>query len=901
MKSRSLVLLGTLLALPLPVSGQTPPPTTSLLANLQFRQLGPTNMGGRVADIAVFEKEPRIFYTATAGGGLWKTVNGGITFQVVFDKGSSGSLGAVAVSQTNPDIVYIGTGEASSRNSVAWGDGVYRSNDGGKTWTHLGLVETRQIAKIAIHPDNPDVAYVAALGNLWGASKERGVYKTTDGGKTWSQVLAVDDRTGAVDLQMDPKRPDTLMAAMWQRVRKPYDFISGGPGSGLYKTTNGGRNWRRVSRGLPAGSPLGRIGISYFRKDPRHLVASVEYKAPPAPAAATAPAPAGQPGAQPRRPVSFNGGGVFRSSDGGETWVKASDLNPRPFYFSMPRQDPVELDRVYLPAINMHVSSDGAKTFEAIRLSVHVDFHAMWINPADPNHLIVGSDGGVAQSRDRGATWEHLNSMPIGQFYAVAYDMRKPYWVYGGLQDNGSWGLPTQTIKGGPGFWDAIGVAGGDGFHVAVDPDDPYTVYAESQGGAAVRVDLKSGAQKGIRPRPPQGETYRYNWSTPIILSPHNPQTLYLGGNRLFRSVNRGDAWTVVSPDLTTNDLAKQSVGKLSVTPEDTGAERHCTIVTISESPLKQGLLYVGTDDGLVQMTHDDGKTWTNLTASIPDLPANTWCSRVLASKFVEGRVYATFDGHRDNDFKPYVFVSEDYGKSWTKLHASLPDWDSIYVICEGERNPDLLFLGSEHSLRVSLDRGLSWTRLNGGVAPAPSAANVGPFSTGAGTAAPVNYFPTVAVHDLKIHRREGDLIVGTHGRSIWTVDVNGLEGLSAETLKSEAAVFAPQNVYRLGLVSGNSWGGDRHFQATNTQPGTTVYYYLRSDAAVPPKIVITDAAGKASQELPGSGKAGLNAVRWNGRIGNRLVEAGDYRVVLKTAEKEYSTSVKVEDAPLAD
>jgi photosystem II stability/assembly factor-like uncharacterized protein len=851
-------------------------------------------MGGRISDIAVYDREPRIFYTAVSGGGLWKTTNGGITFEPVFDKGATGSLGAVAVCQTNPDIVYLGTGEASSRNSVAWGDGVYKSTDGGKTWTHCGLVNTRQIARIAIDPRDPNVAYVAAAGNLWGFGPDRGVYKTSDGGKTWSHVLRLDDRTGAIDLAIDPGNPNHILASMWQRVRKPYDFVAGGPLSGIYKTNDAGKNWQKVTRGLPTRGAMGRIGLSFFRKNPRIVIASVEYREP-EPTGTSRPA-----GTANNQTAQFNGGGVYRSTDGGESWTKSSNLNPRPFYFSTPRQDPSDENRIYLPAINMHYSDDAGKTFKNMRLSVHVDFHAMWIDPNDSNHLITGSDGGVAQSRDRGATWEHLNNLPIGQFYAVAFDMRKPYWVYGGLQDNGSWGFPTQTDKGGPGFWDAVSIAGGDGFHVAVDPTDSYTVYAESQGGAASRLDLRTGAQRGIRPRPPQGETYRFNWSTPFIISPHNPRTLYFGGNKLFKSSNRGDTWTVISPDLTTNDPMKQIVGKLSATPEDTGAERHCTIITISESPMKPGLVYVGTDDGLVHITQDDGKTWTNLTANVPGLPANTWCSRVLASKYVEGRVYATFDGHRGNDFKPYVYVSEDYGKTWKPLHASLPDWDSVYVICEGDKNPNLLFLGSEQSLRVSLDRGQTWTRISGGVNQPATPQATGPFSTGAAARPPV-YLPTVAIHDLVIHPREGDLVIGTHGRSIWLMDVNGLEGLTEENLKKDAAIFSPQNVYRLGHISGLSWSGDRFFHADNTQPGTTVFYYLRTEAKAAPKIVISDPAGKATQELTGSTKPGLNAVRWNGRIGNRLVEAGDYRIVLTVDGKEYTTTVRVEDAPLTN
>ena len=846
-----------------PAEAPTPPdrktkaedgPNWNLLANLIPRSIGPTTVGGRIMNICVYEKEPRIYFVATASGGLWKTENAGITFKPIFDREGSISLGAVAVNPNDPNIIWVGTGEQSSRNSVAWGDGVYKSTDGGKTWKNMGLVETRHISKIVLDPKNPDIAYVGALGRLWGDNPERGVYMTTDGGKTWEQTLKVDEKTGCIDLAMDPKNPRVMLAAMWQRRRYPYDFVSGGPGSGLFKSNDSGRTWKKITQGVPAG-PLGRIGISFYRNDPHIVTATIEYK----------------PGAEEKRPrdggqTARRGGGTFRSTDGGETWTMVNTLNPRPFYFSMPVQDPVDEKRIYIPSDQIDYTDDSGKTFKVMQTSIHPDFHAWWIDPKDNNHMIVGNDGGVYTTFDRGGAWMHNNSLPIGQFYAVAVDMRKPYWIYGGLQDNGSWGVPTQTQHGGVAFFDSVGVGGGDGFHAQVDPTDWATVYTESQGGAFGRYDLR-GNPTG-RVTVPRGAGNRFNWSTPFIISPHNPRTLYLGGHKLFKSVDRGAHWKAISPDLTTDDKSKQKAGQLSVTPENTGAEMHCTIITISESPTKEGLIYVGTDDGLVHVTQDGGVTWTNLTRNIPGLPRNTWCSRVLASKWEENRVYATFDGHRSNDFKPYVFVSEDLGKTWKSLASGLPDYDNVYVIREGEKNSNLLYLGSEMSLRVSLDLGATWTR----------------FRT---------EFPTVAVHDLLVHPRDLDLVIGTHGRSLWTLDVTGLEALDVDAMKISDVILAkPQNILLLGRQPNQAWNGDFVSQVRNSQPGTRIQYWLKAAAKTVSLKVLTP-AGEEISELDATSVAGLNVIPWaSGRVA-----AGDYRVVLTVDGKTYTTSVKVEPA----
>ncbi|MCC7229412.1 MAG: hypothetical protein IT203_03395 [Fimbriimonadaceae bacterium] len=833
-------------------------PWANLLSSLKARSIGPTNMGGRIVDVAVYGAKPQIYYVATASGGLWKTVNGGTTVQPVFQNESTISLGAVAVSQKNADGVWVGSGEGTSRNSVAWGDGVYKSTDGGKTWANMGLKETMHIGRVLIDPRDDNTVYVAALGRLWGPNRERGVYKTTDGGKTWTQTLKVDDSTGAVEIQMNPKKPNELLCAMWTRERKAYDFTSGGPNSGLYKSTDSGKTWKKVTKGLPDG-PLGRIGISYFYSDPKMVVATVEYRPKDA--------------AERQGATQMNGGGIYISKDGGDSWERSSGLNPRPFYFSHPQWDPVDKNRIYVLGVSLHISDDAGKTFRTVQPAIHADNHAFWVDPKDNDTMYIGNDGGFYVSRDRGVKWQHINNIVASQFYGIAFDFRKPYWVYGGLQDNGSWGYPTNTVRGGPSWFDAFNVGGGDGFHVQVDPNDWTTLYSESQGGAASRTDLKKGTGASIRPRTIEGQPpYRWNWSTPIVLSPHNSSTVYIGGNRLFKSVRRGENMVPISPDLTTNDPNKQKPGANSVTPENTGAERHCTIITICESPFRPGLIWVGTDDGLVWVTKNDGTTWENVTANFPDLPANTWCSRVTASKFVEGRCYVTFDGHRNNDFKPYVYVTEDFGKTFAKLSDGLPDFDCTYVIKEGLVNQDLLILGSEMSLRFSMDRGKTWER----------------FQTD---------FPTVAVHDVAIHPRDQDLVIGTHGRGIWTMDISPLEQITADIRAMDAYMFKPQPVYNMGRMAGAPWDGDAVYMGSPSQPGTSLFYWLKAKAS-DVKVSVTDAAGNQITEITGTGNEGLNVVRWNARARGRIADPGDYRAVLKVGTKEYVAAIKVDDGP---
>ena len=626
--------------------------TPEAFKNLTFRCLGPAIMGGRIDDFAVVESNPSIIYAATASGGLWKTINNGTTWEPVFDKEAHSSIGDVTVAPSDPDIVWVGTGEANNRQSSSWGDGVYKSVDGGKTWESVGLKDTHHIGRIVIHPTDPNIVYVAAGGHLWGANQERGVFKTTDGGKTWANTKFINEDTGFTDLAMDLSEPSTLYAAAYQRRRTPAGFNGGGPGSGLYKTTDAGATWTKLTAGLPTGD-AGRIGLDVWRKDSKVVYVTYEHA---------------------------TEGGTYRSDDKGATWTKMSNTNPRPMYYSQIRIDPTNDQRIYILGASWYVSDNGGKTFSNNRfMPIHGDFHALWINPANPNHLIAGSDGGIHFSYDKSKTWDYVNTIPLAQFYEIGFDMRKPYWVYGGLQDNGSWGAPSATLTAlGVTNDEWIKVGGGDGFYAQVDPNDPTTVYVESQNASIQRLNTATSEAKSIRPPAPEGanpERYRYDWNAPIHLSPHNSRKIMLGGNRLFISNDRGDTWGTITPDLTKNiDRSKLPIMGATIQPNvlsgHDGQENYSHIVTLAESPVKEGVIWVGTDDGNVQLSRNNGKTWQNVTEKLTDVPANTYVTRVVASAAQESRAYVTFDGHRNDDFKPYVFVTEDFGGTWQAISS---------------------------------------------------------------------------------------------------------------------------------------------------------------------------------------------------------------------------------------
>jgi len=847
--------------------------TESVINALKWRCIGPANMGGRIDDVAVVENNPHIIYVATASGGVWKTTNNGVTWEPIFDDQITSSIGDITIAPSNPDIVWVGTGEPNNRQSSSWGNGVYKSADGGKTWKNMGLRDSHHIGRIVIHSSNPDIVYVAALGHLWGPNKERGLFKTTDGGKTWINTKFINEDTGFVDVAIDPNSPNTLYAAAYQRRRRGWGFIGGGPGSGLYKTIDGGQTWAQLTEGLPEGV-TGRIGIDIYRSDPNIVYAIIEHKQ----------------------------GGVFCSEDKGLTWKKMSSTNPRPMYYSKIRIDPNNDQRIWVLGASMYVSEDGGKKFQTDYVRrIHSDHHAMWINPANSSHMIVGSDGGIYFSYDRGRTWDFVNSLPLGQFYEIEFDMRKPYYIYGGLQDNGSWGGPSAT-------WYSIGITnedwirigGGDGFYVQVDPSDYATIYAESQNGNLFRFDLNTGESKSIRPMPEdEKETYRFNWNCPILISPHDSNTIYYGGNKLFKSSDRGETW-LASIDLTTQqDQDKLPLmGVLSdknTLSRNDGIAFYGDITTISESPLKKDLLYVGTDDGNLQISRDGGATWKNVLSKVPKMPKYTYVSRVIASRFHEGTACATFDGHRNDDFKAYVYMTNDYGENWKSISSNLPEGSTVNVIREHHRNPNLLFIGTERGAYVSINKGKKWVKMRGN-------------------------FPMVPVDDIAVHPRENDLIFGTHGRSIWVLDdITPLEQLTEEVLASESYLFdiREATIFRPFYHKGSL--GHKVFVGPNPFYGAIISYYLREKVKNGVKIIIEDSQGKKIRELKGSKETGINRITWDlkyeshsrpgggGQMGRFSrargpnVLPGEFKVTLKVSDQEISKTVKVVGDPRLD
>jgi photosystem II stability/assembly factor-like uncharacterized protein len=781
-------------------------------------------MGGRVTGLAVAEGRPSPVYVATASGGLWKTDDGGARWSAVFDREATVSLGDVAVAPSDPSVVWVGTGEANPRNSVSWGDGVYKSTDAGKTWHNMGLRQSGHVGRVVIHPTDPNVVYVAALGLLWGPNKERGLYKTADGGRTWRQVKFLDADTGFVDLVMDAADPETLYAAAY-RVRR--DAFAGnnpavqfGPLAGLYKTADGGKTWRRLTAGLP-DRPLGRCGLCVCRGDPRLLYAVVQTDR----TALRREDEWGQAAQANDRPET---GGLFRSADRGETWEKVNDLCPRPFYFGQVRADPHDGRRVYVLGVRLHVSADGGRTFPDPdgAAAAHADLHALWIDPKDPAHLIAGTDGGVYFTHDRGAHWRHVKALPICQFYAAAVDNGRPYRVYGGLQDNGTWGGPGRThFADGITAADWFNVLGMDGFCCQADPADPDLLYAEGQWGTLRRIKLSTGAASEIRPQPPRSAPeYRFNWNAPLVLSPFDRRTLYFGGNHLFRSADRGDHWEAISPDLTHGRPGRS-------------ADAGHTISAVAASPLRPGLLWAGTDDGRVHVTRNGGADWADVSDRVPGVPRERWVSRLECSHFAEGTAYLAIDRHRHDDRRPYLFRTTDHGSTWRPLTATLPPEGPVYVVREDDRNRDLLFAGTEFGLFVSLDGGAAWHRLRG--------------------------LPTVAVHDLVVQPRERELVVATHGRSLYVVDVAPLEEMTGPVRAAPAHLFAirPAAAYR--PRGSRDPGGGGSYAAPNPPYGVRIDYYLGERAEGPVRLTVTDDDGRTLFTAKGPGEPGLHRLTW--------------------------------------
>jgi photosystem II stability/assembly factor-like uncharacterized protein len=802
----------------------------SMLSNLRFREIGPAVMGGRIDDFAVVESNPSIVYAGTASGGIWKTINGGNTWAPIFDNEAVSTIGDLALAPSDPSILWVGTGEANHRQSSSWGNGVYKTLDGGRTWQYMGLPETHHIGRIVIHPTNPDIVYVAAVGKLWGANKERGVYKTTDGGKNWQQILFVNEDTGINDIAIDTQSPGTLYAASFQRRRTVFGFNGSGPGSALYKTTDGGATWKKLTKGLPydtenAPQPLpataletGRIGITVYRKDPNIVYALVEHA----------------------------NGGTFRSNDKGETWTRMSETNPRPMYYSQIHIDPNNDQRIWTLGAPLYFSEDGGRNYATTRgQRIHSDFHAFWIDPNDSNHILAGSDGGIHQSYDQGRSWDFINTIPLAQFYEIGVDMSKPYKICGGLQDNNTWCGPSMSFNPrGISNSDWYTIGGGDGFYAQPDPNDPDIVYAESQDGNLLRRNTKTGENRSIRPQPADGEKpYRFQWNSPIVISAYNSNTIYYGGNFLFKSTNRGDAWTKVSPDLTT-DVDRNTLPIMGKVPDKNTRSRHDgvqqfpTITSVSESPLDAKVLWAGTDDGNLQVTRDGGTSWKNVVGKVSNLPKGTYVSRVIASKFNAGTAYATFDGHRNGDFKVYVYMTSDFGDNWKSIVSDLPQNNGIAnVIREHPRNANLLFVGTEFGAYVSFDRGGSWTKIKMNL-------------------------PTVPVDDIVIHPRENDLIFGTHGRSIWIMDdITPLEQMNETVVASDLFLFdvRPPTMWRTWSNTGDT--GHKVFMGENPPNGAIINFYLKAPLKdrEQVRISIVDAQGQAVRELTCGRRAAPN------------------------------------------
>jgi photosystem II stability/assembly factor-like uncharacterized protein len=871
---------------------------SSPLSSLRFRNIGPANMSGRIVDIAVNETNPYEFYAASATGGVWKTTDNGVTWSPSFEREATHSVGSIAIDQRNPSVVWVGTGEATNRQSSSWGDGIYKSVDGGKSWTNMGLRESRHIARVAIDPTNSDIVYVAVPGHLWGPNPERGLYKSTDGGRTWQAILQKDEDTGAVDVAIDPTDPRTLYAAMYQRRRAPFGFVGGGPGSALYKSSDGGASWTRLTSGLPSGH-VGRIGISIYRKDPRVVYISLEQ------------------GERYTSSISYAKrlGGIFRSDDKGEHWRHMGDWNPRPAYSSQIRVDPSDQRRIYMVAYSF--SDDSGKTFKEPRQTLHGDDRVVWIDPKDSRHLIKGDDGGVGISYDRGIKWLYVSSLPVSQFYHVSVSTSSPYLVCGGLQDNGSWCGPNRTFST-QGILndDWFRVGGGDGFHNVIDTTDNRTVYSSSQYLGITKVDLRTLESKNVRPTVKEGEGPKLGnwgapppkvgkkippagWNSPFLVSVYDPNTLYAGMAVLWTSRDRGDSWKSLGNPTTGVD--RRTLTIMGQRPEqptlslDDGVSYYPTISALAESPRQRGLLWVGTDDGNLQRSRDGGATWINVISKIAGVPKGTWVAAIAASPHAAGTVYVAFDGHQADDYANYLFRSTDFGETWTSITGDLPPERAIHAVLVDSKNPELIFLGTEFGLYVTLDGGTHWSSLR-------------------------NNMPTVAVNDLVIQSREDDLVLATHGRAIWIMDqITALRELTPAVMKSEAHVFTIGAAEMTRVTSTKAHAGDMIFRGENPPNGAIIDLWSRDGIAAGSKLTIHDLAGTAiaAVDLAASPPREVQRVVWNlrfpqlrapreggdedeggGGLPGRYVDPGSYVARLTLNGQTHSQRFEVREDP---
>jgi len=871
-----LVLVAVLLVAAALPSGQEPRFNQAFFQRLTWRNLGPYRTGAWTTAIAVPESPLTshlyTFYVGTRNGGVWKTTNNGTTFEPVFDAQPSLSIGAIDVAPSDENTVWVGTGESYQARSSYSGDGVYKSTDAGKTWTNMGLRESHHVARIVIHPKNPNVVYVAAMGHLYSTNPERGLFMTEDGGKTWKKSLFVDDKTGVIDLVMSRKDPKVLFAATYELTRKPWDLDIGGPGSGIWKTTDGGRNWTKLGGGLPAGR-LGRVGIDLYQANPNILYAIIENANLRKPTDQEAKRDADRP-----KPGEFViGNEVYRTDDGGRMWKKTHDdtisIGSKAAYsFNILRVDPGDPNHVAVISDAMPNSSDGGKTWQGTSwppkgmfVKAFGDFRALWWDQQNPNRILVGSDGGFYISYDRGKTTDHYMNLPVGEFYAIDADMADPYNVYGGMQDHESWKGPSNSWSGKVNVADWITVGTGDGMYNRVDPTDSRWLYNTSQFGDHKRVDQTQRTMTDIMPRRARDQpTLRWNWNTPLTLSPHNSQILYTGAQVLLRSLNRGDTWQEISPDLTTDDATK-TFGR--------GNIQFCTITTMSESPLAAGVIWIGTDDGKVQITRTNGTNWADVTAAIEKAggPRDAWVSRVFASSHQPGTAYVSKNAYRQDDFKPYLFGTTDYGATWTSLGRGLPD-QPINVVWQDRQNPRLLFVGNDKGVWVSIDEGTRWVRMQGNM-------------------------PNVPVHDLLVHPRDHDLIVGTYGRAMYITDVSVLQQLDEKALAEDIHLFdiEPRSPFQASGWGNYDFYGDRHITTPNEPNAITISYYLRDAQERKVSVTIADLSHQLLQTIAGTSLQGLNTVPWDLKdSAGKAQPRGDYLVTVEIDGRTFAKTAKI-------
>jgi photosystem II stability/assembly factor-like uncharacterized protein len=795
---------------------------SSLFSRLEYRSIGPTSMGGRICDVAGIPGDISTVYVASCSGGLWKTVNGGVNWKPIFENQSVLSIGAIAIDPKNPEVIWVGTGEANARNSVSFGNGVYKSLDGGKTWRHMGLPDSRSISRVAINPLNTNIVYVAALGHNSGPNEERGVFMTTDGGETWTKSFYLDAEHGASDLDINPLNPNIVYAAMWRFERRPWKFVSGSDKTGIYRSTDAGKTWNRLTEGLTRN--WGRVGVRVAPGNPNVVYVVAES----------------------------NDGTLYRSDDGGDHFrmiTKDPKVVGRGLYYSHVTVDPTDENRVFAIAMSLFSTIDGGHTWKRIAARTHGDYHAVWVDPKNPSRIWIGEDGGIAVSYDRAETFEFVNNIPLGQFYQITADNRQPFYhLFGGLQDNGTHTGPSRNRKTGIAFDDWSMVSWGDGFHAINHPDDPDLYLSENQGGGIVRTNMRTGDQQDVSPQPRRNDggpvnelKYRFNWNAPIVASPHDKNTVYFGSNVVFKSTDFGKNWTSISGDLTTNDPAKiGSVGTVWV--ENTTAEYHCTVIRIAESPVKAGNLWAGTDDGNLQVTTDGGVHWTNVVANVPGVPKFAEISSIAPSRTAAGTVYAAFEHHWFDDLHPYIYKTTDNGATWTNISGNLPSNAYVWVVREDPRSPNLLYAGTELGLFVSNTGGTNWFKLH------------------------LKNMPPVAVRDLQVHPRDNDLILGTHGRSIWIFDdASVIQQMSEATLSQPAVLFDPRPGLRFTQYRQSGYGlGDKKFLGPNPPYGSPVTYYLR-DKIPSIKLEVLDGAGKVIRTIAKApAEAGVNRIYWD-------------------------------------